>query len=96
MKKTKSCRANFIAELATWSMAPSEIVPNINFFMHVPFKVDGHVEISDGIFKPGDHVELLAGMPILTVMSNCPQEHNPAAGLKPTPIEVIVRHPSSL
>jgi uncharacterized protein YcgI (DUF1989 family) len=29
-------------------------------------------------------------MPVIAVMSNCPQEHNPAAGLKPTPIEVIV------
>ena len=38
VKKTKSCRANFIAELATWSMGASEIVPNINFFMRVPFE----------------------------------------------------------
>jgi uncharacterized protein len=90
VKKTKSCRANFIAELVTWSMGPSEIVPNINFFMRVPFKEDGHVVIADGISKPGDHVELLAEMPVLAVLSNCPQELNPAAGLKPTPIEVIV------
>jgi uncharacterized protein len=91
VKKTKSCRSNFIAELATWAMAPSEIVSNINFFMRVPFAADGHVEISDGISKPGDYVELLAAMPVLAVLSNCPQEHNPAAGMKPTPIEVIVR-----
>ncbi|MBO0754300.1 MAG: DUF1989 domain-containing protein [Bradyrhizobiaceae bacterium] len=91
VKKTKSCRSNFIAELAKWSMGPSEIVSNINFFMRVPFAVDGHVEIADGISKPGDHVELRAEMPVLAVLSNCPQEHNPAAGLRPTPIEVIVR-----
>jgi uncharacterized protein len=66
-------------------------VPNINFFMRVPFKEDGHVVIADGVSRPGDHVELLAEMPVLAVMSNCPQEHNPAAGGKPTPIEVIVR-----
>jgi uncharacterized protein YcgI (DUF1989 family) len=30
----------------------------------------------------------------LAVLSNCPQEHNPAAGLKPTPIEVIVYKPA--
>ena len=91
VKKTKSCRSNFIADLATWAMAPSEIVSNINFFMRVPFAADGYVEISDGISKPGDYVELLAAMPVLAVLSNCPQEHNPAAGMKPTPIEVIVR-----
>jgi uncharacterized protein len=91
VRKTKSCRSNFIAELAKWSMGPSEIVSNINFFMRVPFAVDGQVEIADGISKPGDYVELRAEMPVLAVLSNCPQEHNPAAGLRPTPIEVIVR-----
>jgi uncharacterized protein len=91
VKKSKSCRSNFIAELAKWAMSPSEIVSNINFFMRVPFETDGHVEISDGISKPGDYVELLAEMPVLAMLSNCPQEHNPAAGLRPTPIEVIVR-----
>lgn len=73
-------------------MAPSEIVSNINFFMRVPFTADGHVEIADGISKPGDYVELKAEMSVIAVLSNCPQEHNPAAGLKPTPIEVIVRN----
>jgi uncharacterized protein len=91
VKKTKSCRSNFIAELAKWAMSPSEIVSNINFFMRVPFETDGRVEISDGISKPGDFVELLAEMPVLAMLSNCPQEHNPAAGMRPTPIEVIVR-----
>src|ERR1700730_11135547 len=68
--KTQSCRANFIAELAKWSMSPSEIVPNINFFMRVPFKEDGHVVIADGISKPGDYVDLLAERPVLAVLSN--------------------------
>ncbi|MCB8838313.1 DUF1989 domain-containing protein [Aurantimonas sp. VKM B-3413] len=87
---TASCRSNFIAELAKWAIGPSEIVPNINFFMRVPFREDGHVVISDGISKPGDHVVLKAERPVLAVLSNCPQVHNPAAGLKPTPIEVTV------
>lgn len=90
--KTRSCRANFIAELSKWAMGPSEIVPNINFFMRVPFRQDGFVEISDGVSKPGDYVELQAEMPVLAVLSNCPQEHNPASGGRPTPIEVVVRN----
>ncbi|HVZ51667.1 MAG TPA: DUF1989 domain-containing protein [Pseudolabrys sp.] len=88
--KTKSCRANFISELAKWAMGPSEIVSNINFFMRVPFRQDGFVEIADGISKPNDYVELKAEIPVLAVLSNCPQQNNPAAGGKPTPIEVIV------
>ncbi|MDB5776529.1 MAG: urea carboxylase [Herbaspirillum sp.] len=91
--KTKSCRANFIAELADWSMAPSEIVSNINFFMRVAFSEDGSVAIAPGVSKPGDHVELQAEMPVIAMLSNCPQEHNPASGFKPTPIEVIVYRP---
>lgn len=88
--KTESCRTNFIAELATWALAPSEIVSNINFFMRVPFDADGNVAIGDGISKAGDYVTLRAEMPVIVVISNCPQEHNPAAGFSPTPIEVIV------
>lgn len=88
--KTESCRTNFIAELAKWAMAPSEIVSNINFFMRVPFTADGDVVIADGVSKAGDYVVLRAEMPVIVVLSNCPQQHNPAAGFEPTPIEVIV------
>jgi urea carboxylase-associated protein 1 len=91
--KTRSCRSNFIAELATWSMSPSEIVPNINFFMRVTVGPQGEVLIAPGISKAGDHVELQAQMPVIAMLSNCPQELNPASGFKPTPIEVIVYRP---
>ena len=88
--KTESCRTNFIAELANWAMAPSEIVSNINFFMRVHFDAEGTVKIVDGVSKPGDYVTLRAEMPVVVFLSNCPQQHNPAAGFAPTPIEVIV------
>ena len=88
--KTESCRTNFIAELAKWAMAPSEIVSNINFFMRVKFAADGELTISEGISKPGDYVVLRAEMPLIVVISNCPQENNPAAGFAPTPVEVVV------
>lgn len=88
--KTRSCRANFIAELAKWSMGPADIVSNINFFMRVKFTEDGSVEIAPCVSKPGDYVEMRAEMPVIAMLSNCPQELNPASGFKPTPIEVIV------
>jgi uncharacterized protein len=88
--KTESCRTNFIAELAGWGMSPSEIVSNINFFMRVRFSADGELTIADGVSKPGDYVVLRAEMPVIVVISNCPQENNPAAGFSPTPVEVIV------
>jgi len=88
--KTESCRTNFIAELASWALAPSEIVSNINFFMRVPFDSDGNIAIADGVSRAGDYVTLRAEMPVIVVISNCPQQHNPAAGFSPTPVEVIV------
>jgi uncharacterized protein len=90
VEKTESCRTNFIAELGKWALAPSEIVSNINFFMRVAFTAEGQVEIVDGVSKPGDYVVLRAEMPVIVVISNCPQQHNPAAGFVPTPVEVIV------
>ena len=30
-------------------------------------------------------------VPVIAVLSNCPQQNNPAAGFGPTPIEVIIR-----
>ncbi|HUD60398.1 MAG TPA: DUF1989 domain-containing protein [Acetobacteraceae bacterium] len=88
---TPGCHANFAAELACWSLGPSDIVANVNFFMNVPVRQDGGMAIEAGLSKPGDYVELLAAMPVIVVLSNCPQRSNPAAGFGPTPIEVIVR-----
>ncbi len=91
MKDTHACHANFVTELACWSLSPSDIVANVNFFMNVPVRQDGGMAIEAGLSKPGDHVELIADMPVIAVLSNCPQRSNPAAGFGPTPIEVVVR-----
>jgi urea carboxylase-associated protein 1 len=88
--KTLSCRSNFVAELAKWSLSPSEIVSNINFFMRVTVDQAGAVEIAPGTSKPGDYVLLQAEMPVIAVLSNCPQQNNPSSGFKPTPIEVAI------
>ena len=47
--------------------------------------------IEAGLSKAGDFVELVAEVPVIAVLSNCPQQNNPAAGFGPTPIEVIIR-----
>lgn len=93
LKDTHACHANFVAELACWSLSPSDIVANVNFFMNVPVRQDGGMAIEGGLSKAGDYVELRAEKPVIAVLSNCPQRNNPAAGFGPTPIEVIVRRP---
>jgi urea carboxylase-associated protein 1 len=90
VKNTHSCRANFIAELSNWCLGPADIVANVNFFMYVPVEADGSVVIAPCISKAGDYVELLAETPVVTVISNCPQRHNPCSGFNPTPIEVVI------
>lgn len=93
LKDTPGCHANFVAELACWSLGPSDVVANVNFFMNVPVRQDGAMAIEAGLSKPGDYVDLRAEMPVIAVMSNCPQRNNPAAGFGPTPVEVIVTRP---
>jgi uncharacterized protein len=91
VKDSPACHANFVAELARWSLSPADIVANVNFFMNVPVRQDGGMAIEPGLSKAGDYVELRAEMPVIAVLSNCPQRNNPAAGFGPTPIEVIVQ-----
>ncbi len=84
------CQRNFERELARYGLGPEHVVANANFFMNVPVAADGLVEITDGQSRPGDFVDLRAEMDVIAVLSNCPQELNPAAGGGPSPIRAIV------
>ncbi len=87
----ESCQRNFERELARHGIGPEHVVPNVNFFMHVPVGPGGAAQITAIQSKPGDYVDLRAEMPILAVLSNCPEELNPATGANgPTPVRVIV------
>jgi uncharacterized protein len=85
-----ACRENFVVELAKYGMSKRDVVGNINFFMNVPIRPDGELAIVDGVSKPGDYVEIEAGMDVLCVISNCPQVNNPCNGFNPTPIRVLI------
>ena len=85
-----SCRDNFLIELGKHGMSKRDIVPNLNFFMPVPVEEDGKLAIVAGVQQPGHHVDLLARMDVLCVLSNCPQINNPCNGFDPTPIEVVI------
>ena len=85
-----SCRDNFLIELAKHGMSKRDIVPNLNFFMPVPVEEDGRLAIVDGVKEPGHHVDLMADIDLLWVISNCPQINNPCNGFDPTPVEVVI------
>jgi urea carboxylase-associated protein 1 len=89
-----ACRENFVLEVSKHGMTKRDIVPNINFFMNVPIEPDGRLAIVDGVSKPGDHVDVLAAMDLICVISNCPQINNPCNGFDPTPVRVMIFDPA--
>lgn len=86
----ESCQRNFEREMGRHGLGPEHVVANLNLFMNVPVGPDGGAEILDGKSRPGDYVDLRAEMDLLVVISNCPQELNPAAGGGPTPVRAVV------
>jgi len=87
------CRDNFIKALGELGMSARDIPANVNFFMNVPVEGDGRIAIAEGISKAGDYVDLRCERDVIVVISNCPQEHNPCSGGKPTPIRLAVWKP---
>jgi len=91
-----SCRDSFLLALARHSgqshggMTKRDLPSNINFFMNVPVTPEGGLRFADGISAAGRHVELLALMDTLVLISNCPQLNNPCNAYNPTPIRVSV------
>lgn len=85
-----NCRDNFLVGLAEHGMGKRDLVPNINFFMHVPVTADGHLDIVDGVSAPGRYVAIRAEMDLLVLISNCPQLNNPCNGWNPTPVRLEV------
>jgi urea carboxylase-associated protein 1 len=85
-----NCRDSFLIALARHGMGKRDLVSNINFFMNVPVTETGHLDIVDGVSRPGAYVEMRAEMDVLAVISNCPQINNPCNGWNPTPIRILV------
>jgi urea carboxylase-associated protein 1 len=85
-----ACVDNFLDVGSRFGLGQRDLVPNINWFMNVPVGDDGTLGIVDGISAPGLHVELLAHMDVLVLISNCPQINNPCNGFNPTPVRVQI------
>ena len=90
VETTESCYTNFEAELAKLGMGKEAIVPNVNWFMSVPVLEDGSAGVDNVVQKPNSYVTLLAKTDTLTVLSNCPQMHNPCNGYNLTSVKVEI------
>jgi urea carboxylase-associated protein 1 len=88
-----ACRDSWllaVAEHDELGLTKRDITHNINFFMNVPVTPEGGLSFADGVSGPGKYVELRALMPVIALISNCPQLNNPCNGYNPTPIEVLI------
>ena len=87
-----SCRDSFLLALAkrdAGDLTKRDLPSNINFFMNVPVSPAGKLHFADGLSAAGRHVEMVALMNTLVLISNCPQLNNPCNAYNPTPIRVI-------
>jgi urea carboxylase-associated protein 1 len=91
-----ACRDSFLLALARHGerigrrFTKRDLAPNVNFFMNVPVTPDGKLRFADGVSAPGKHVEIRAEVPLLVLLSNCPQLNNPCNGWNPTPVRMTV------
>ena len=93
-----SCRDSFLLALARHhgpggTLTKRDLPSNINFFMNVPVTPAGQLRFADGISAAGRHVELVALIDTLVLISNCPQLNNPCNAYNPTPIQIKVWAP---
>lgn len=86
-----SCRDSVLLALAHHDSAlgKRDLPGNINFFMNVPVTPQGKLELADGISAAGRHVQMLAMMDVLVLISNCPQLNDPCNAYDPTPVRVM-------
>jgi len=95
-----SCRDSFLLALARHAgqseggLTKRDLPSNINFFMNVPVTPTGQLRFADGISAAGRHVELVALIDTLVLISNCPQLNNPCNAYNPTPIRVMTWDPA--
>jgi len=85
-----ACVENFLTANLRHGRGKRDMVSNINWFMNVPVEADGTLGIVDGISAPGLHVDLLAQMDLMAVVSNCPQINNPCNGFNPTALRMVI------
>jgi len=87
-----SCRDSFLLACARSHglLGKRDLAENINFFMNVPVTVEGRLTFEDGISDAGKYVEMRAAMPVMVLVSNCPQLNNPCNAYNPTPVRMII------
>jgi urea carboxylase-associated protein 2 len=86
----RNTRDNFLVELGKYGLGKRDLGPNVNFFVKVASDDDGNLAWVPGNSKPGDYVELEAGLNTIVILSVTPHPLDPSPKYAPKPVEVGV------
>lgn len=90
----RNSRDNFLIELEKYGLSLRDLPANINFFSKVAVELDGSLHFVPGNSKPGDFVQIRAGMNVLVIVDTCQHALDPDPVYRPKPIKVeILRVP---
>ncbi len=92
---TLNCRTNLADALRPWGITERRVPGCFTPFMRVDHNPDGSAVMSTSSSKPGDFIDLRAEMDLLIGVSACPQERNPVNGWRPTPLDLVIYHPTA-
>ena len=85
-----SCRVNLNEALEPFGIHPHQLPPPMNVFMHTVIGERGELICLEPTSKPGDFVDLEAGMDCLVALSACPQDLTPCNAENPTSLKVEI------
>ncbi|MHB0920099.1 MAG: aminomethyltransferase [Thiomonas sp. 15-66-11] len=85
-----NCADNFRMALQAVGLRAQDVPAPLNLWMNIPFRPDGSVAWLAPVSKPGDHVEFMACMNLVVVLSACPQDIIVINARKPVELHVQV------
>jgi uncharacterized protein len=85
---TPNCRTNLLEAGEPYGLEEADIQHIFCPFMTIACAADGSYTIELPRCNAGDYVELRAEVPLLALISNCPQERTPTNAYNPTRLHV--------
>jgi hypothetical protein len=85
----RNTQENFLAAASKIGLDIRDIPPCVTFFAPVALDEAGRFRWQEGRKRPGDFVDLRAGMNLILVVSNCPHPLDPARPAATGPVTLI-------
>ena len=85
----RTCKENIRDALAPYGITV-DLPCTFNIFMNFDIGPDGAITWHETASKPGDYIDLKAGMDVIAAISNCPADMSVVNGFEPTRLRVAV------